>query len=152
MLAILTWLLLTKLMFAFLLNPGYNICLGLIEQNLCRDSFKLSERSFSWEKVSILTSSCCEKYYNIFNFVSLDCDWKRIWKKNLVYIFNIVAGYWSSWITGALVGGRWEEKHFNEKVEVIVKPKSKVRVQILVKGLGVTLKSHYTPPTHPPML
>ena len=27
-------------MFAFLLNPGYNICLGLIEQNLCRDISK----------------------------------------------------------------------------------------------------------------
>ena len=24
-------------------------------------------------------------------------------KKILVYIFNIVAGYWSSWITGALM-------------------------------------------------
>ena len=32
--------------------------------------------------------------------------------------------------------------------DVIVKPESKVRVQILVKGLGVTLKSH-GPPTPP---
>ena len=30
-------------MFAFLLNPTYNICLGLIEQNLCRDISKAKE-------------------------------------------------------------------------------------------------------------
>ena len=31
-LAIFTWLLLPKLMFAFLLNPGYNICLDLLNK------------------------------------------------------------------------------------------------------------------------